>query len=1004
MVKKITLLFLIITINKYFSQEICDPSDLEATTGNKNIFMSWKDINDTSIETILFEECFELCAIPGSATINHIVDNGGGGWYRFSDGEAYCGLGLDCDLINDGFSATAFWTADAGVAIDSRMIFGPFEIGSGVNTTLEFLEQYLYGDFVTDSNLVEISTDGGDSWQTIFTSDPSILENWTSRLIDLSSFEGEFILLSFRHIDSSGDAEAWRIDQVMIKELYEPDEPSSFSNEFTSFNSNQMYNSRNAPSSELIREFRSKAQYKRVNKEFPKNHGMVIPVRQQTPSRNIELIAQNSRNCSNPDEELEVSIVLTEGSWPTEISWYLSDSTTGEVILSAEAPDAAPFDTVTCLPIGTYTFTGIDSYGDGWNGSIMTITDVSNGSEYLNFTLDTGLELIENFYLGPNIGCTDPFAINYDPAANTDDGSCEYEACDENLVYLYCSPGFWPEEVSWYVYDSLDNEIISGGVDQYYSICVPTGTYKVVGADTYGDGWNAANLFVVDTSDNVLLNWTFDEGFSDSTYFFAGPKYGCTDPRADNFDPSATIDDSTCVYANCGTVNNYEIYKNGTLVNTTTNNFHSFTSLNNGTEYEVGVRAIYDEGQSNLVSISAVPWNDVIFDPLVISFDTLSTEDVFSFDFSFTVDQDVWYTSPFELSSDLSLDIDYNTSMLYSGFNDNDFTTMYDPSGLFGGLWLLGDPTRASSDYFPYDSTLDSTNFAYINDDAIGAAGGAESAYLITNEITRSLGQRVFATFDVYFPQPFESCSSPNGGINGEGYSEDLFFMVSFDYGGTWTIIDSSLGGNPNWNSRMFDITNHLDGETSFIAALYYTDCGGNWAFGVGIDNFAIHLADESEIIAIDPYAGWVEAGSTIEVSMSVSNNQINYANTTLELEAGYESFSIPVSFGLSLSTNQHGDNIIPLKNALHQNYPNPFNPTTSIPFDIIKNDKVRLSIYNVKGEMVRTLVNSYLDPGSYEVRWNGRSDSGVNLSAGMYFIELKGTNFRETNKMIYLK
>ena len=99
-------------------------------------------------------------------------------------------------MINDGFSATAFWTADAGVAIDSRMIFGPFEIGSGVNTTLEFLEQYLYGDFVTDSNLVEISIDGGDSWQTIFTSDPSILENWTSRLIDLSSFEGEFILLS----------------------------------------------------------------------------------------------------------------------------------------------------------------------------------------------------------------------------------------------------------------------------------------------------------------------------------------------------------------------------------------------------------------------------------------------------------------------------------------------------------------------------------------------------------------------------------------------------------------------------------------------------------------------------------------------------------------------------------------------------------------------------------------------------------------------------------------
>ena len=77
-------------------------------------------------------------------------------------------------------------------------------------------------------------------------------------------------------------------------------------------------------------------------------------------------------------------------------------------------------------------------------------------------------------------------------------------------------------------------------------------------------------------------------------------------------------------------------------------------------------------------------------------------------------------------------------------------------------------------------------------------------------------------------------------------------------------------------------------------------------------------MADESEIIAIDPYAGWVEAGSTVEVSMSVPNNQINYAYTTLDLEAVYESLTIPVSFGLSLSTDEHGDNIIPFKNQRH--------------------------------------------------------------------------------------
>ena len=393
-----------------------------------------------------------------------------------------------------------------------------------------------------------------------------------------------------------------------------------------------------------------------------------------------------------------------------------------------------------------------------------------------------------------------------------------------------------------------------------------------------------------------------------------------------------------------------------------------------------------------------------MFDPLVINLDTLGNDEILEYDFSFSIDNDVFYTSPFMLKSDLGLDIDYQNSLMYSDFNSQDFTTMYDPSGLFGGLWLLGDPVRASSDWFVYDSTLDSSNFTYINDDAIGAAGGAESAYLITNEITRSPNQRVFATFDVFFPQPYESCSSPNGAINGEGYSEDLFFMVSSDFGGTWTVVDSSLGGNPNWTSRMFEITDELNGATSFIAALYYTDCNGNWAFGVGIDNFSIHLADDSEIIAIDPYAGWAEAGSTIDVSISIPNHQTSYTNTSIEINAGYERLNIPVIFGLTLGTDEHDNNIVPLKNSLHQNYPNPFNPTTTIPFDIVNSDQVRLIIYNVKGEIVRTLLNSNLNPGSYEVRWNGRSDSGINMSAGMYFIELKGTNFRETNKMIYLK
>ena len=440
------------------------------------------------------------------------------------------------------------------------------------------------------------------------------------------------------------------------------------------------------------------------------------------------------------------------------------------------------------------------------------------------------------------------------------------------------------------------------------------------------------------------------------------------------------------------------------MVGSTTENSHTFLGLENGKEYIFGVAAIYENGNSDVSSISSIPWNNVMFDPLQIELDTLINDEIFDYDFSFEVSQDLFFTSPFKITSEKTLDINYESSLLYSDFNATNFTNMYDPSGLFGGLWLLGNPVRASSDFFLIDSTLDTTTFAYINDDAIGAAGGAESAYLITEEITRAPGQRVFATFDVYFPQPFESCTSPNGGSNGEGFSEDLFFKVSSDFGGSWTIIDSTFGGNPNWTSRMFEITDDLNGATSFIAALYYTDCNGNWAFGVAVDNFAIHLADESEIIAIDPYAGWVEAGAITNVNISIPNIHTSYVNTTLELEAGYENLNIPVLFGLNLKTDEDGNNILPLKNALHKNYPNPFNPVTTIPFDIVNQDQIRLSIYNIKGEKVRSLVNSNLAPGSYNIRWNGKTDSGVNTPAGMYFIELEGNNFRETGKMIYLK
>ncbi|MEJ2634086.1 MAG: family 10 glycosylhydrolase [Calditrichia bacterium] len=99
--------------------------------------------------------------------------------------------------------------------------------------------------------------------------------------------------------------------------------------------------------------------------------------------------------------------------------------------------------------------------------------------------------------------------------------------------------------------------------------------------------------------------------------------------------------------------------------------------------------------------------------------------------------------------------------------------------------------------------------------------------------------------------------------------------------------------------------------------------------------------------------------------------------------------------------TNQIADenSQAPFRFSLLQNYPNPFNPETTIPFDIAKAGKVRLTIYNVLGQVVAVLVNKELLPGRYEIDF-----SGQNLASGIYVYELRNENRVMRKRMILLK
>jgi len=94
----------------------------------------------------------------------------------------------------------------------------------------------------------------------------------------------------------------------------------------------------------------------------------------------------------------------------------------------------------------------------------------------------------------------------------------------------------------------------------------------------------------------------------------------------------------------------------------------------------------------------------------------------------------------------------------------------------------------------------------------------------------------------------------------------------------------------------------------------------------------------------------------------------------------------------------------VPSATYLEQNFPNPFNPTTTISFGLEKGSEVSLRIYDAAGHLVRILHDGHLEAGIHTQMWNGNDSHGNSVASGVYFYNLKTSQFKETRKMILLR
>ncbi|MCG2715304.1 MAG: hypothetical protein L6422_03290 [Candidatus Marinimicrobia bacterium] len=153
-------------------------------------------------------------------------------------------------------------------------------------------------------------------------------------------------------------------------------------------------------------------------------------------------------------------------------------------------------------------------------------------------------------------------------------------------------------------------------------------------------------------------------------------------------------------------------------------------------------------------------------------------------------------------------------------------------------------------------------------------------------------------------------------------------------------------------------------------------------------------------------YAGLtLQPGNTIGLNINYSkvNNDPNQWATTLD-QYNFAYFTLD-SGQVDIDREDDNKNLELKQFSLSQNYPNPFNPQTKIDYQTDKDGLLELTVYNIIGERVRTLVNSYTQPGNYQVVWDAKNDNGVQLPNGVYFYRLSMSGeISLIRKMVLLK
>ncbi|MBN2009191.1 T9SS type A sorting domain-containing protein [candidate division KSB1 bacterium] len=130
----------------------------------------------------------------------------------------------------------------------------------------------------------------------------------------------------------------------------------------------------------------------------------------------------------------------------------------------------------------------------------------------------------------------------------------------------------------------------------------------------------------------------------------------------------------------------------------------------------------------------------------------------------------------------------------------------------------------------------------------------------------------------------------------------------------------------------------------------------------------------------------------------------VSQYDASVPQNSGYQLLPRSLADIMETSAVDARDSQLPYKFSLDQNYPNPFNPTTTIQYSIATACQVKLDVYNIMGQKVRSLINANQTAGYKVAHWDGMNDAGVAVTSGIYLYKIKAADFVDVKKMLFVR